>query len=360
MYKSALEILSLLNNEGYEAYIIGGYVRDKLIGIENSDIDIITSATPDRICNIFNNDYINNYGSINLKYNDYNFDITTFRKEFNYQNRKPNIEFITSLKEDLKRRDFTINTICIDKNGNYIDLLNGISDLNNKLLKCVGNPVDKLNEDPLRILRAIRFSSIYNFKLDEELEKEIILNKSLINTLSFDRIRKELDYIFNSNNVNLAIDMFNRFNLFELLNIKPKNSVIETGNKISIWAQLEYTDKYNFSNEEKKSINEIKEIIIENKIDNYTVYKYNMDNIKEANKILNLNIDIDDIYNNLSIYNKKDIDISFEDLKDIVDINNINQIYIDLEKQILYNRLKNKKEDIISYITSNKVGDNNE
>lgn len=360
MYKSALEILNILNNKGYEAYIIGGYVRDKLIGIENSDIDIITSATPDQICNIFNNDYINNYGSINLKYNDCNFDITTFRKEFNYQNRKPNIKFITSLEEDLKRRDFTINTICIDKNGNYIDLLNGISDLNNKLLKCVGNPVDKLKEDPLRILRAIRFSSIYNFKLDAELEKEIILNKSLINTLSFDRIKKELDYIFNSNNVNLAIDMFNRFDLFKLLNIKPKNSVIETGNKISIWAQLEYTDKYNFSNEEKKSINEIKEIIIENKIDNYTVYKYSMDNIKEANKILNLNIDIDDMYNNLSIYNKKDIDISFEDLKDIVDIHNINQIYIDLEKQILYNRLKNKKEDIISYITSNKVGDNNE
>lgn len=350
MFKSALEILKILDENGYNAYIIGGYVRDKIMNIENNDVDIITNATPGIVCSIFNNYDNNNYGSIKLNYNNYEFDITTFRKELSYSNRKPRIEYIDSLEEDLKRRDFTINTICIDKDGNYIDILNGISDLNNKLIRSVGNPVDKIKEDPLRILRAIRFASIYNLNLDKNLENAIILNSELINSLSFDRIKRELDYIFNSNNAHLGIKLINDLNLLEKIKIKSISNIVSTSNYLSIWAQLEYGDDYNFSNEEKRNINEIRDIVNKGYIDNYILYECNLDNIKEAKKILDMDIDIDKEYNDLSIHNRKDINITYKKIKNTLNITNINEIYIDLEKQILYNNVKNDEKNIITYL----------
>ena len=353
MYNSAIKILNILYENGYDSYIVGGFVRDKLLGIKNDDIDIITNATSKEISNIFNIDIKDNYGSIKLKYNNYIYDITTFRKEDNYlDNRRPNtIEFVKDVKEDLLRRDFTINTILIDKDENIIDYLDGIKDLNNKTIKSVGDPNKKINEDSLRILRAFRFMCIYDFKLDKDLYESIKDNKDLINNLSFDRIKKELDYIFKTSKVNLFINVINKLNLFKTLEIKPINSVIPTCNNLSIWAQLEYSDKYNFSNKEKEYIKNIK-YILENGIDNYTVYKYGIDINKEANKILNKNIDIELIYNNLPIKNKTDIDISINDIKDK---SKINDIYIELEKEILYNKLSNKKKDIISYLEGDNV-----
>ena len=353
MYNSAIKILNILYKNGYDSYIVGGFVRDKLLGIKNDDIDIITNAIPKEISNIFNIDIKDNYGSIKLKYNNYIYDITTFRKEDNYlDNRRPNtIEFVKDVKEDLLRRDFTINTILIDKDENIIDYLDGIKDLNNKIIRSVGDPNKKINEDSLRILRAFRFMCIYDFKLDKDLYESIKDNKDLINNLSFDRIKKELDYIFKTSKVNLFIDTINKLNLFKTLEIKLINSVIPTCNNLSIWAQLEYSDKYNFSNKEKEYIKNIK-YILKNGIDNYTVYKYGIDINKEANKILNKNIDIELIYNNLPIKNRNDIDISYDDIKDK---SKINDIYIELEKEILYNKLSNKKKDIISYLEGDIV-----
>ena len=352
MYNKAIEILNILEDNNYKAYIIGGYVIDKLLNIESFDIDIVTSATPKEILKIFKKDFTINYGSIKLEYDGYTFDITTFRKDINYiDNRWPDkIEYVSTLKEDIKRRDFTINAIAIDKNNKYIDLESGIDDLNNKKIKCIGNADKKIKEDSLRILRAIRFSSIYNFNLDEELKEAIINNKELINNLSFDRIKKELDIIFSSSNVNLFFNMINYFDMYKTLQIEPINSVIVTNNNLSIWAQLNYSNNYNFSNYEKKYIKDLK-YIINNGIDNYTVYKYGVDINKEANKILKSNIDIDKIYSNLPIRSKKDIDITYNELLSIIkDKKIINKIYIDLENKILYNIIKNKKQDIISYL----------
>ena len=356
MYNEAIKILNILYVKGHDSYIVGGFVRDKLLGINSDDIDIITSATPDEISNIFDIDIKDNYGSIKLKYNNYTFDITTFRKEEDYfDNRRPNsITYIKDVKEDLQRRDFTINTILIDKDEEVVDYLNGISDLNNKLIRTVGDSNKKIKEDSLRILRAFRFMCIYNFRLDNDLLISIKNNKELIGNLSFDRIKNELDYIFSSYNANLFINMISELSIFKTLEIEPINRVIETGNKLSVWAQLNYSDKYNFSKEEKDYIESIK-YIIKNGINNYTVYKYGIDINKEANKIIKENIDIDSIYNNLSIRKKTDIDITYEEILNIVnDKSIINKIYIDLENEILYNNLNNKKSDIISYLEGDK------
>lgn len=352
MYDKAIEILNILENNNYKAYIVGGFVRDKLLGKISDDIDIITSASIQDISNIFSIELNGNYLSTKLDYKGYNYDITTFRKEDDYSDyRRPNkIESTSSLEEDLKRRDFTINAICIDKDSKYVDLLNGIEDLNNKIIRCIGDSDFKLKQDPLRILRALRFSSIYSLDMDDNLVQSINKNKELISKLSFDRIKKELDIVFNTSYVNSYIKMIDKFDLFKILKIKPKNSVKITNNYLTIWSQLDYSDEYNFSNKEDKYINSIKDII-NSGIDNYILYKYDIDLIKEANKIIESDINIDEEYNNLKIKSRKDIAITVDEILNIVvDNSNLNKIYIDLEKQILYNKLTNTKKDIISYL----------
>lgn len=194
MYKEALSILNEISTLGYDAYIIGGYVRDYLLGNNNNDIDICTNATPDIIKNNFEVIKDNSkYGNLLIKYNNYEFEITTFRIELEYSNRYPKIIYTDLLIEDLKRRDFTINTICIDKNENIIDLLNGKRDLENKIIKCIGNPIKKIKEDPIRILRAIRFSSKYNFELEKNLENIIINYAYLLKNITKNQIKKEVE-----------------------------------------------------------------------------------------------------------------------------------------------------------------------
>lgn len=356
MYECAIDILNILENNGYKAYIVGGYVRDKILNIKSNDIDIITNAIPNVICDIFNISCKDNYGSIKLKYNNYTFEITTFRKEYyKYNDRRPyKIEYVDNLKDDLMRRDFTINSICIDKNGKYIDLFNGICDINNKIIRCIGNINTKINEDPLRILRAIRFSLIYDFYIEDNLMNAIYNNIKKIKYLSFDRIRKEFDIIFNSGKSNKLLNIINYTNMFKTLEIKPKNSVIECNNYLGIWAQLDYSNKYNFSKKELNIIKEVREIINNKVIDNYVLYKYNFSSILISSKILNID-NIEKRYLNLPIHNRNDIDIKYDEIKKYTNSNNINKIYMDLEKQILYNKLKNENLIIKKYLEGSDI-----
>ena len=351
MYKNAIKILNILENNGYKAYIVGGYVRDKILNVKSNDIDIITNALPDEVCMIFNIEHIDNFGSIKLKYNNYIFEVTTFRKEYYKNNdRRPyKVEYIDDLKEDLMRRDFNINSICIDKNGMYIDLLNGINDINNKIIRCIGNANTKINEDPLRILRAIRFSLVYDFNIEDNLMNTIYNNVEKTRYLSFDRIKKELDIIFNVGKSNKLLNLINYTNMFKILEIKPKNSLIECYNYLGIWAQLDYSNKYNFTKKEFKIIMEVKEIINSKTIDNYALYKYSMDSLLISSKILKID-DIEKRYLNLPIHSRSDIDIKYNEIKKYTNSSDINKIYVDLEKQILYNKLKNKNLLIKKYL----------
>ena len=159
----ALKILVKIEEAGYQAYIVGGFVRDYLLGIESNDIDITTNATPKDLCTIFKDAILpaTEYGAVSIVVNQIPFEITTFRKEYTYENnRKPEkIMYIDSLEEDLKRRDFTINTICMDKNGKIIDLLGGQKDLQAKQIQTIDASLSSFTLDSLRMLRAIRFAT---------------------------------------------------------------------------------------------------------------------------------------------------------------------------------------------------------
>ena len=201
MYEIAIEILKKIETLGFECYIIGGYARDKYLGINNSDIDMCTNAKYEDLKEYFMITK-GNFGSMRLKYKNFEFEITTYRKEYEYdKNRYPKkIEFLETLKEDLQRRDFIINTLCINSNGEYVDLLDSKKDLDNKIIRCVGNTDKKIEEDILRSLRAIRFATTLNFKLDEKLKESIKKYSYLINNLSNKRKEEEIRKILNSDN----------------------------------------------------------------------------------------------------------------------------------------------------------------
>ena len=192
-----LELADLFESNNYSLYMVGGTVRDYLLNLPLTDMDLVTDALPSEVVTFLptvDQTFIK-FGS--LKYKDKNnikFDITTLRKEGDYSdNRHPNqIEFVKDLKEDYPRRDFTINALYMDENLNVIDYVNGQEDLNKRLLKMVGDPETRIKEDPLRILRAIRFHLMHHLKIDEKLLEAMHHNFSLLNKVTDAKIRSEL------------------------------------------------------------------------------------------------------------------------------------------------------------------------
>ena len=189
------KILNLIKDNSYEAYIVGGFVRDYVMGIKSNDVDITTNARPKDLIKIFPNANIDNemYGSITIYLNNIRFEITTYRDDGNYlDNRHPDtINYVDDLKMDLKRRDFTINTICMDNEGNIVDLFSSRRDINEKIIKTVINPLESFKIDSFRILRAIRFATTLDFELDKEVKEAIIQSRYLLKDLSINRKKEE-------------------------------------------------------------------------------------------------------------------------------------------------------------------------
>lgn len=358
MYNIAIEILKILNKNKFEAYIIGGYPRDLYIGKKSSDIDICTNAKYKELKKVFKNIKDNKYGSYKLKYKNQQFEITTFRKESKYlKNRFPEkIKYVKTLKKDLRRRDFTINTLCIDKNEKYVDLKNAKKDIDKKIIRLIG-PKTKIKKDALRILRALRFATILDFKLDKKLEKAIEKYKDNLTNISYDRKKQELEKILKSKNYKYGIKLIKKFKLEKYLNIKI-DKIKYTKDTLGMWAQIIKDDTYNFNKEEQKKIKIIRELK-EKKFDLCDLYKYGPEILTIIDEIKQENNNIIEQYKKLQIKDRDEIDINFFEISDIIKVTNkmIAQIYDDIEKQIIYNNLKNKKTEIKKYIKKNyKVG----
>ena len=250
MLETALKLLKKIEDNGYEAYIVGGFVRDYILGRDSLDVDINTNARPMDIKQIFNDIFIPKveYGSVTVFYHNIRFEITTYRKELTYiNNRKPiEFEYIDDLLEDLNRRDFTINTICMNSKGEIIDLLNGKRDLENKEINTVGDSYEKFNQDSLRILRAIRFATILNFKLSDEVKTAIKNTKQNLMFLSYQRKKEELDKIFSSNNAKYGVELLKELELDKELEIYNLDEIKLNVDIIGIWASLDISSKYLF------------------------------------------------------------------------------------------------------------------
>jgi poly(A) polymerase len=197
----AIDIVKKLHDYGYSAFFVGGCVRDRLLGKIIDDIDIATSALPGQIMRLFDNTYDIGvaFGIVNVVEEGVNFEVATFRKEGGYKDgRRPNIiEYTIKPKEDAHRRDFTINALFYNPLNNKIfDFFDGRKDLNNGVLRTIGDPNNRFQEDYLRILRAIRFAVRFDFEIDKDILKCIKKYAECLKKLSAERIRDELNKIF--------------------------------------------------------------------------------------------------------------------------------------------------------------------
>lgn len=199
--------LNTLNMAGFEAYVVGGCVRDFLMGIPPHDFDITTSATPEEIINSFNGYYTIltgiKHGTVIVVFDGEGVEITTFRKDGEYtDHRHPDqVEFTPNLKEDLARRDFTINTLAYNPKIGIIDCYNGKQDIEQKTIKCVGDATTRFGEDALRILRGIRFSSTLGFQIETKTAQSMEQCKHLIQNVSAERIFVEFRKLLMGKNV---------------------------------------------------------------------------------------------------------------------------------------------------------------
>jgi len=234
------KILNTLLENRFQAFLVGGCVRDLILKRKPKDWDIATNARPEEIINLFPSlsFYENRFGTVAIKTNSKDetlkiIEVTTFRKEGKYLDfRRPQeVEFTYNLETDLKRRDFTINALAMDIKGKIIDLFGGLDDLKTKIIKTVGNPEERFREDALRMLRAIRFACELDFIIENNTLKAIKKNSYLIQYISYERIRDEFNRILMSKKAVLGIELLRKTNLLKEILPELDNCYKVTQNK---------------------------------------------------------------------------------------------------------------------------------
>lgn len=204
-------IIRKLAQNGYKAYFVGGFVRDILLNREINDIDIATDANPEIVMSIFSKTIPTGikHGTVTVLVNGIPHEVTTFRSEGKYLDyRHPNeIKFVSNLDEDLGRRDFTMNAIAMSENEEIVDPFKGREALNQRIIVSVGNTKERFLEDPLRMMRAIRFASQLNFKIEHETWNGLVENAPYLQYIASERIKIEFDKIMESNSPEIGINL---------------------------------------------------------------------------------------------------------------------------------------------------------
>ncbi len=194
-FQAAIPIMQQIEAAGFEAYFVGGSVRDALLGLPIHDVDIASSAYPEEIKRIFHKtvDTGIQHGTVMVLDHGVGYEVTTFRTESTYQDfRRPDhVTFVRSLQEDLKRRDFTVNALAARHDGTIVDLFGGLADLQHQVLRAVGDPHARFHEDALRMMRAVRFQSQLGFSIAAQTQAAIAENAALLAHISVERIATE-------------------------------------------------------------------------------------------------------------------------------------------------------------------------
>ncbi|WP_182199396.1 CCA tRNA nucleotidyltransferase [Paraliobacillus salinarum] len=225
-FEAALPILEKIETAGYQAFFVGGSVRNHILNIPITDVDIATSAQPSAIQEIFPKviPVGIEHGTVIVRHNHESFEVTTFRSEGSYSdNRHPDqVIFITDLNLDLSRRDFTMNAIAMDRSGDLFDPFNGKNDIRNKKIRTVGNPNDRFMEDALRIIRAFRFVSQLGFSIERDTLAAMGTSMELIETLAVERLANEIEKLFKGDYLTDAIFLCSKLNLWSNLPVFSK------------------------------------------------------------------------------------------------------------------------------------------
>ncbi|RFU65519.1 CCA tRNA nucleotidyltransferase [Peribacillus glennii] len=221
IFQKAVPILEQIEDAGFQAFFVGGSVRDYLLQREINDVDIASSATPSEIKTIFAKtvDVGIEHGTVMVLHERAGYEITTFRTEGNYTDfRRPDsVQFIRSLQEDLKRRDFTMNAMAMDKNGQIIDPFLGKKAIEGKLIVTVGNPDERFREDALRMMRGLRFVSQLSFDLDGQTLQSLKNNGALLENIAVERIYAEFEKLLKGKNRKKAFHLLSESGLYKFL-----------------------------------------------------------------------------------------------------------------------------------------------
>ena len=215
----ALYVLNKLNQLGFESYLVGGCVRDLCLGRTPKDFDLTTKATPEEVMSMFNHTIPTGikHGTVTVMMNAISLEVTTFRTDGDYtDNRRPDsVKFGVTIEEDISRRDFTINGLLYG--GEVTDLVYGLGDILNKVIRCIGNADDRFKEDALRMMRAIRFSCQLGFTIQYVTREAIIENSELIKNVSQERVRDELVKILLSDRPSEGIQLLSKLGILQYI-----------------------------------------------------------------------------------------------------------------------------------------------
>lgn len=227
-FKPASKVaIDLLKSNGFEAFLIGGSVRDYIMGLPIGDIDITTNATPQQVKKVFKDFRVIEtgikHGTVTVLIDNEPLEITTYRSEGTYSdNRHPDeVVFSEKLSDDVIRRDFTMNAIAYDFSSGFCDLVGGMDDIKNQTIRCIGNAETRFREDALRILRALRFSSVLGFSIEENTKDAIHKCKDLLKNISAERIREEFTKLICGKNVYNVLQEFSDVVTVFIPEIKP-------------------------------------------------------------------------------------------------------------------------------------------
>lgn len=269
----ALKIIKKLQEAGFQAVFVGGCVRDEMLGLNPHDFDVATNARPEEISKLFKKtlDVGAAFGVMVVVEDGETIEVATFRKDGEYSDRRrpDSVEFST-LEEDIKRRDFTINALAFDPiNNQLFDFVDGVEDLDTGVIRTVGNPDDRFNEDPLRVLRAIRFALRFNFSLDDRTAESIqrFGKKDLVSLISRERISQELRKMFVGSNKSFVIAGLVEHNLKQFIPVKNVNFFLaghnfEKFDEDILWALLFFKHFWNSkeNKEEGHILNKLNEL----------------------------------------------------------------------------------------------------
>ncbi|MCT6822407.1 MAG: CCA tRNA nucleotidyltransferase [Apilactobacillus sp.] len=384
-FEKARPVMQQIEEGGYQAYFVGGSVRDTILGLPIHDVDIASSAYPQEIKQIFKKtvDTGIEHGTVMVLYNKKGYEITTFRTESGYQDyRRPDkVEFVRSLDEDLKRRDFTINAFAMRENGEVTDLFDGLEDIQKRLIRAVGNPNERFNEDALRMMRAVRFASKLDFDIEEKTMSAIKENSHLLDKIAVERIYTEFVKMMMANRPKQGIsDMLNTdmYKYVPVFGNYPKQleAITKVDNltlldEIEVWSFIAFNfamnrneissmlKKWKASNDIIKNtqqcvdaINNIKQ----DRLDEWEMYQTGEDLLIKANHIAKLygfeqnESDLISKYEHLNIKDKKEMAINGGDLikSGVVKPGpEMGKILFKLEKALVCNEIDNDKESLI-------------
>lgn len=303
--KRIISFLKRYEDNGFEAYIVGGAIRDILLGKDINDYDVAVNAHPEKSKELFSDCTIIEtgikHGTITILYNGLSIETTTFRNDGEYvHNRFPSkVSFSNSFYEDASRRDFTVNSMGYSLSKGLVDYYNGQNDLQNKIIDTVGDPNERFNEDALRILRAIRFSSVLDFKISEKTSKAIHENKTLLNNISSERILSELLRILQGDNVRNVISEYN-----DVLSIViPGLSVLKA-------SDFDEISTLSFINHEKDDVQRLSSLLYPLAKLSETYLRGSISRLKPSNRLKEGVLEI--VRNQDHVYSDADISIKYD------------------------------------------------